>query len=422
MKKIAVAAVFLFASTSMAQFTGSVQLGYTHDSNVFGNYAQVPDNYLGMNIGLDNYVGWDYSDLDMSYYGGLSSYGSYPEQDNWNHSLNVSYRIQLSRIADDLDSSEAASLTEDPLSMPPDSLETHLALSGVLNRTVPHSGDFAAYANFNSAAGGSLRYTIARLAMLRLHYGINYTGYDEITSLSNLVNSGSVSLSFMPTRSVYFYVNGSYGSKKYYGVDTVSSTVKNLINMHSQGRYKGKGKGGGQSSSAAKTYVLDSPSAAQTTYGAGLNILLGQWKANGSFLIRRDVSGTARYISAVAKFTSLSSEVYDDPYSYQGSEFNIGVKRDSLIAGIGLSVGFRSAGKDYNRPAYDTSQTVVVADKRHDRYTDISIGLTRSFPSVGFPAGYTLGLNYDHIGNSSNDEYYKFTDDIVTLSVTVNLF
>lgn len=415
--------IFLFASRSMAQLTSSIQLGYTHDSNVFGNYAEVPDNYLALSLGIDDYVGWDYSALDMSYYGGLSSYNSYPEQDNWNHSLNLNYRIQLSRFADDMDSSEEASLKENGFSMPLDSLESYLTFAGIANRTVPHSGDFSVYVNYNTAAMGSLHYTIGKTVITHLRYAINYTGYDELPSLSNLENVGALSLAVVPARGIYLYVDGSYGNKKYYSVDTVSAAVKNLINMHSKGQYKGKGKSGNgnQAASSARTYLLDSPSASQATYGIGLNLMSGKWRAEGSFLIRKDVSGAARYINAVAQLSSVQSEVYDDPYSYQGNEFGILIKRDSLIAGINLSAGLKSARKDYNRPAFDTSQTVVVASERQDRFTDISIGLSKTFPAGSFPTGYTVSLTYDHIGNSSNDEFYKYTDDVVTLALSVNL-
>jgi len=60
-------------SPSIAQFSSAVQLGYAHDSNVFGSYAGVPDNYLQVNLSVDYYTGWDYSSLDMSYYGGSSA-------------------------------------------------------------------------------------------------------------------------------------------------------------------------------------------------------------------------------------------------------------------------------------------------------------------------------------------------------------
>ncbi len=422
--RVAAASIFLFVSTSMAQFTSSIQLNYTHDSNVFGNFAEVPDNYLGVNINLDNYIGWDYSSVDMSYDGALSSYNSYPEQDNWNHNLSLNYRIQLSRVADDMDSSEEApAAAVNSLLVTIDSLETFMTFSGSFNRTVPHSGDFAAYQNYIASGLASLRYPIAKISVLRLIYGINYTGYDYITSLSNLENIGTALLSFMPARGVSIYLEGSYGNKKYYGVDTVSSAVQNLIKMHSNGRYKGKGKGSTQPPAASvRTYLLDSPSATQATYGAGVNFAKGGWRGAGSFLIRRDPSGSARYISAVAKFSNTLSEVYDDPYSYEGQEFNLLFGKDSLLACVDFSVGLKRAGKDYNRPAYDTSQTVIVAKQRRDEYSDISVALSRAFSSGGFPTGFTIGLNYDRIVNASNDEYYKFTDDVVTLSLSVNLF
>ncbi|MCL5267925.1 MAG: hypothetical protein M1469_07470 [Bacteroidetes bacterium] len=74
--------ILLFDSSSMAQLTSSLQLGYIHDSNV--------------------------------------------EQDNWNHSLDINYQIQFSRVADNLDSSQEVSSKENVFSMPRDSLESFL--------------------------------------------------------------------------------------------------------------------------------------------------------------------------------------------------------------------------------------------------------------------------------------------------------
>lgn len=425
MKNAIIASLFFVSSTTFAQFTSSLQFAYTHDSNVFGSYAEVPDNYFVVNLNLDNYTGWDYSSLDLSYNGALSNYSSYPEQDNWAHNLNAIYKIQLSRVGDSMDNSNSSTQTGNSPLVPADSLETYLTLTGAFARTVPHSGDFSAYQNYIASGLANLRYPFGQTVALRVAYGINYTGFDFISSLSNLENVGSANLSFDPSENVVFYLGGSYGNKKYYGVDTVSASVKNLIKMHSNGRYKGKGKGKSGTpppSSSIKTYVLDSPSVTQATYGGGLILRFGQLKANGSLLFRRDPFGNARYINAVAKFSSRVSTVYDDPYSYQGDEFTLGVRKDSLVSGVNFSVGLDRANKDYNRPAFDYTQTTVIAKQRHDKYTDISVALSKEFSLTGIASGLTLGLNYDHIDNSSNDEYYKFTDDVITVSLAVNLF
>ena len=426
MKRAFTASLFFVTSTTFAQFTSSLQFAYTHDSNVFGSFADIPDNYLTVNLSLDNYTGWDYSDLDLSYNGALASYNSYPEQDNWVHNVDATYRIQLSRVGDNMgNGDDSTSESGGSLLVPVDSLETYLTLAGAIAKTVPHSGDFSAYQNYIASGNANLRYPFGQTSVLRVAYGINYTEYDYISSLSNLENIGFANLSFYPSQNVVFYLDGSYGNKKYYGVDTVSTSVKNLIKMHSNGSYKGKGKGNGGTpppSSSVKTYVLNSPFATQATYGGGLILRFGQWKANGSLLLRKDVSGNARYINAVAKFSSRVSAIYDDPYSYQGNEINLGVRKDSLLSGINVSVGLDRANKDYNRPAFNYTQTKVIAKQRHDICTDISIALSKEYSIKGVASGLTLGLNYDHIDNSSNDEFYNFTDDVITLSLGINLF
>lgn len=165
-----------------------------------------------------------------------------------------------------MDSTEEATLIKSGVSMPLDSLESYLTFLGIVNRTVPHSRDFSVYVNYNTEAMGSLHYTIGNTVITHLRYAVNYTGYDELPALSNLENVGILSLSAMPAAGVYLYVNGSYGNKKYYSVDTISSAIKSLINMHSKGQYKGKGKSGNGSQAApsARTYMLNSPSTRTT--------------------------------------------------------------------------------------------------------------------------------------------------------------
>jgi len=416
----------LLFSTAMAQFKSTLQLGYVHDSNVFGNFAEIPDNYFTANLNLDNYTDWDYSSLDLSYNGALLSYNSYPEEDNWAHNLGAAYKIQLSRVSDNMDSSESSLMQ-----VPTDSLETYLTFTGALARTVPHSGDFSAYQNFITSGSANLRYPFGQNIILWLNYGINYTSYDFVSSLSNLENIGRANLAFYFNKNFVLYVGSGYGGKKYYGVDTVGTAVKTLIKMRSNTNYtrgKGKGKGNsggtgsGTSSSNVKTYILDSPSVAQATYRIGANWASSQWRAAAGVLFRANAGGDARYINYVAKFANIVSLVYDDPYSYRGDEINLEAAKDSLAFGIDAAIGLNLANKNYSRPALDTSQTTVVANRRHDNFSDFSVTVSKKFSMSGVATGFTIGLEYHHIANSSNDEFYQFTNDVVNFSVGVELF
>ncbi len=209
MKRAFIASLFFVTSTTFAQFTSSLQFAYTHDSNVFGSFADIPDNYLTVNLSLDNYTGWDYSGLDLSYNGALASYNSYPEQDNWVHNVDATYRIQLSRVGDNMgNGDDSTSESGGSLLVPVDSLETYLTLAGAIARTVPHSGDFSAYQNYIASGNANLRYPFGQTSVLRVAYGINYTEYDYISSLSNLENIGFANLSFYPSQDVVFYLDG----------------------------------------------------------------------------------------------------------------------------------------------------------------------------------------------------------------------
>lgn len=417
-----------FSINVYAQLSSSLNISYNHDSNIFGNYAKVPDSYLGLNLFAGNDIEWDYSSLSMSYNGSLLSFNAFPEQDSWTHDLSFKYKIQLSRVADELSENEdsAASVTTSN-NLPLDSLETFFTIGGSMERTVPHAGDFEAYQNYIAGAYVNLRIPLGSYFATRMQYSINYTSFDFATSLTNLQNVGSLYLSVNPFASTSLFAFASYGKKKFYGVDTVSSSIKKLIGMHGAGVYNGKGKGRrtgsnqGQMSGQAKTYILDSPDVSQFVYGGGIKLSSDEISGGLVFSYRKDISGTARYVSAVAEFIAQKSFVYDDPYSYQGPEFTLDLEKERLLDGMNMTLGFNYRYKMYNRPAFDYTQTKEIAGQRKDNYLDISVGVSEKFDRF-ILNGVTLSLSYDIIRNSSNDQYYDFTDNILTASIEVELF
>ncbi|MGB9591801.1 MAG: hypothetical protein ACPL1K_04725, partial [Candidatus Kryptoniota bacterium] len=295
--------IIMLSISAYAQFYSSLELSYNHDSNIFGNYAKVPDSYFGVNFFAGNDIDWEYSSLTTSYNGSLLSFNTFPEQDSWTHNLSFKYRIQLSRIGDEISDngdSTAAQLT--PNNLPFDSLETFLTVGGSLERTLPHAGDFEAYQNYVSGASAILRIPLGSYFAMRMGYTINYTSFDFISSLTNLENSGGFYVSFNPSASTSLFLFASYGNKKFYGVDSVSSNIKKLIGMHGLGVYNGKGKGHrsgnnqGQMSGQTKTYILDSPNVSQLMYGGGFRFSSDAITGNVEASYRKDISGTARYV------------------------------------------------------------------------------------------------------------------------------
>ncbi len=409
--------LLFIVSQASAQVASSINLTYARESNVLGNYAEIPDDYLSADFYLDDFTGWDYSSLDVSYDGTLSSYNSFPEQDNWVHNFAAEYRIQLTRP--DADSVPAEDSDQSGGS---DSLQTFLTLGGLITRTLPHSGEFQLYQNFVSGGSAFLRLPVGRSAVLRFGYVVNYTGFDFLPPLSSLKNVGSVNFSVPAGSGATIYVGGGLGNEMYYGVDTSGTGVQKLIKMHGNSGYKGKGKGGAPNpTTSSSTFLLTSPSVTQLTYGGGAVIVSGRWSADAAIMFSSNLTGDARYIDAVARFAGEASAVYDDPYSYHGGELKLAGKKDSLINAVNVALEFTGAVKNYARPAYDYTQTIELADHRRDRYSRTSVTLSRVFRVSGFSNDFTLSLTYSHLSNSSNDQYYNFFDDIFAASLTVNL-
>jgi hypothetical protein len=71
-------------------------------------------------------------------------------------------------------------------------------------------------------------------------------------------------------------------------------------------------------------------------------------------------------------------------------------------------------GRTYaNRPASDLAG-VQIADTRQDMRKAFSVQLSKPFESLGF----TLGLSFDHIVNASNDPYYDYSNNALSLIIS----
>ncbi|MFZ4622228.1 MAG: hypothetical protein ACOYNS_16830 [Bacteroidota bacterium] len=122
-----------------------------------------------------------------------------------------------------------------------------------------------------------------------------------------------------------------------------------------------------------------------------------------------NIQKQTRYLSSEYGFIS-DDELFDDHYGYEGLHSNL-----TLTALVSESVILKLSGGVQNKlystlAAYDMAGTYV-AGQRIDTRSYVNVGLQKNFSDYGF----SLKAAVDFIQNSSNDAYYSYKNNAVTL-------
>jgi hypothetical protein len=106
-------------------------------------------------------------------------------------------------------------------------------------------------------------------------------------------------------------------------------------------------------------------------------------------------------------------ELFDDHYAYEGLQTSLMVTQvvdESMI--LRLTGGLQS--RLYSSlPAYDV-EGYQIADHRTDTRSYLSFTLQKTFDS-----GFVLGASYDLIRNVSNDPFYTYQNNAISLNFTI---
>jgi hypothetical protein len=107
-------------------------------------------------------------------------------------------------------------------------------------------------------------------------------------------------------------------------------------------------------------------------------------------------------------------ELFDDHYGYEGLHSSL-----ALTALVSESVTLKLSGGIQNKlystlPAY-TMDGTFVADQRKDSRSYVNFGVRKNFEDAGF----SLKAAFDFIQNNSNDAFYSYKNNAVTVEIGI---
>jgi len=424
---------------TIAQLGASASVTRQHDDNAFGTYQKLPDDVTQFYLNINKDFDGDDHTWTLLYDGNVNLFSTYSFRNYHTHTLGLDYKLQLNREAEEEigeDSTEAEvsgfqSHPGDSLSPPPsDSLNNYFyavaSFSGRFDR------DTLDYYNNGYASGlATVRWMLSSSLVGHVTYHIGYRSYLNLKDLSNLENGVSISLlsNLGMTR---LSAVASYGYKKYFSTTTDTTELEKLGAAPGgvgQGKGKGKGAGGGsgvpQDGEAQRGVVitqLSSPGSSLIGFGVGLVQRIGDNTEIG-FRYLRQTSPTlnSRYINGQFSGYGPDDEVYDDTYSYQ-SHLIAGSLKQSLPWAVSLGIEVLYMPKTYGRPAFSLpdslGQSVQLSSTRKDNRFELSLQLGRSYKfNDGLAKTLTVQLGYSFVNNRSNDEFYRFTNNVVSVGV-----
>jgi len=367
------AILMLFAFPLEAQFSLSADFTAMYDDNINNNALQLEDRIgqLSLTAGYD----WtsDNPSAQLFYSGSFSYFSRVLDRTFHDHTLGATYSSRLGG---------------------PDGPAV-LSLGGTYMTRVNREY-YSFYDHHQFSFHGNLQFSISEAWTGRAGYAIRSLTLSELPDLDYFEHYGFGQISTTLATRTTIIAEGDIGYKVYKtgNLDTVGTSP---------------GPGGGNavvtSSVPTVTQVVGLIRIGQAiTDVTGLSV---------TALYQLNLQKETRYLSSVSGLIS-DDEVFDDRYAYEGPHGSVMLTQligENLLvrASAGLHV------KRYSeRPAFDLAGNEVSA-QRND---------TRRYATL-LVQGYLESLNimisaqYDYIVNSSNDEFFDYTNNALTLTASL---
>ncbi len=136
--------------------------------------------------------------------------------------------------------------------------------------------------------------------------------------------------------------------------------------------------------------------------------------------IHRNPKGGSRVLSGQDSGYETNDILFDDPYSYNSDKISLELTQ-MLPWNTQLKLGAESSLKRYDRPAYDLEGSPIEELLRRDTLKTGWISIRKTIPLKGFVKGLIVFLYYNQINNTSNDEFFKYTNRMTGLGCNFSL-
>ncbi len=421
MKILPFAILFVVPTIAAAQLSGYLSTSYGFNGNPLYNYAQTSDQVSQSYIELHHTSDFDNSSLDFVYTGGLMMFNQLAERNYYEHALAGRWNFvtgEPDEGAEDTDSLGAYFATELKFTARHDksAFEVYDNNSGGLN------------VSYRTAAGDALFWRFTNKA--------EYRTYKLVNELSNITDILAISLGSRSRDRVYVEVLATVGVKHYTtslsdtsSYETITPTGSDTGSGTGSGHGHGKGLGNGSSGSSGNSgsapgfikkehlYVTtESNSTWQYTVGG---IVEKKWERNSvlaGFIYRYNPTTATRYVAQYASSTTLSEDIYNDHFAYEGPEASL-MFTQAFPLRISSVFQLQWSSRTYSGPALSLDG-VQTADRRKDSHLGFEVTVSKAF-AIFDGVDLEVSLSGAAARNQSNDAYNDYSGSAVAAGVAI---
>ena len=347
---------FLFLESAHAQFNLYTYYQGVYDDNIFNTSDNVSDFINSLSFGSAYNFESEFNNIQLYYEGSLNFF-----QTTTSKSFNT-HRIGLVET-------HLFSIDDNPLN------------AGINYSFRNNQAEFEVY-NFDQiSAYINYRHSVSESDFILPGYIYNRNNYKNFTLFSH--NEHKLFLSWISNfeTQTSLTLNAEYSLKQYFE----EYDFEGYLNEASQLKFR-------------------------ANIGQSLSDLTGM---SGYVVYRKNLSDGSRYLISDS-LLYYEEEIFNDIYSYDGIETGLGFKH-YFNENIELSLEAKYLIRNYSSLPVADRNGVELTAMREDNQFGFGAGL--AFNLGGFMNGISLSATWNYFKNNSNDYYYKYSNQIMSISL-----
>jgi hypothetical protein len=353
-----------------AQWSITPAVSMMFDDNVNNDYQRTADRVSSLSLTIERDWETERGGLALFYGGGLTYFSKVTDRTFHVHTAGM-------KLTTVFGAEEQGSLS-----------------SGLSYQTRVNREWYTFYDYRNVSFDAAAEYILSDLIVGKAAYTFNSYSFRNLSEFDHTEHVGLIRLrSSLQTRTSLMF-EGTIGEKIY-----STSNEQDIVSM-----------AGGTGGRGAGSMNGSAPSVTQAT--ALIRVGQGITDATGLSLTTQylwNLKKESRFLSTDYGAVS-DDEVFDDHYGYEGPSWNL-MLTQILFEDLSLRVKAGTQRRSYSaRQAFDL-QGEDLGFTREDFRSFLTLSVRRSFPTLGV----SVDLLYDYIRNDSNDPYYHYSNNALSV-------
>ncbi len=249
-------------------------------------------------------------------------------------------------------------------------------------------------------------------------YQIENQNYPALTQFSYLEHVGLMRLKYFLPSKTTFIGELNFNSKNYKNapeLDELEFEHPGRGNRYGQSRGNGGNKWVIDSDSIMTASNLSVTNSTQWRLSLRLAQSIGPQTGLSVVYTRQfEPSNAARYLKEQIYSFSLNNSLYDDPFTYESTGYQIQISR-LLPAGSSLKVYYDFVDKNYAYPT--TGPLIIKNNNRHDTQESIHLDYRIPLFRMRLKNRMNLDFMYEYRVNVSNDDYFNYRGFVVEMGI-----